>query len=133
MSILHFDHSTGRLWLLDPDLKPLGGPWIAANFVDSQAEGVFPLGTFRYQAWQTHVGDGPESPFGSQGAILFKVPGRDGMGLHAGRETTPDGLGRKGPFHCTFGCIRTTEEAMRTIKYVASEKPENAITEITVT
>src|ERR1051326_1944913 len=34
------------------------------------------------------------------------------MGVHSGRRSIPDDLGRTGPAHCTLGCIRTTDEAM---------------------
>src|SRR5260221_11875901 len=116
MSTVHFDHATGRLWLLNDKMQPIAGPWAAANFVDSQSRGPFPLGTFRFDAWQTHPGDGPESPLGTSGVILFKVPSREGMGVHGGRETSPDALGRKGIAHATFGCIRTSNEAMTALR-----------------
>jgi hypothetical protein len=130
MSALHFDKSTGRLFLIDAKTQPIAGPWAAANFVDSQAKGVFPVGTFKFEAWQNHPGDGPDSPFGSSGVATFLVAGRDGMGVHSGRENAPDALGRRGIAHCTFGCIRTTNDAM---KAIAAEHAEDPITEIFVT
>lgn len=130
MSSLHYDKATGRLFLLDANLKPLGGPWVAANFVDSASKGPWPPGTFKVDAWQKHPGDGPDSVFGSQGILTFLVPGREGMGVHSGRINTADGLGRKGPFHCTFGCIRTVEEAM---KAISDADANDRIAEITVT
>ena|SRR5690348_7505870 len=131
MSTLHFDRASGRLFLLDANMKPLGGPWVAANFVDSSSKGPFPPGTFKVDAWQSHQAhDGPDTVFGTQGVLLFLVPGRDGMGVHAGRQNSADGLGRKGPFHCTFGCIRTSEDAMRAI---SDTDAKDRVTEITVT
>jgi hypothetical protein len=130
MSSLHFDRGTGRLFLLDANTRPLGGPWVAANFVDSSSKGPWPPGTFKVDKWEKHPGDGPDSVFGSRGILTFLVPGRDGMGIHAGRQNNADKLGRKGPFHCTFGCVRTTEDAM---KAISDTDAKDRVTEITVT
>ena len=130
MAALHWDRATGRLFLLNDKLQPVGGPWPAGNFVDSRSNGPWPPGTFRFDTWQNHPGDGPDSPFGTRGVALFLVAGRDGMGIHAGKASTPDALGRVGIAHCTFGCIRTTEEAMAAIVQAHAANP---IAELTVT
>jgi hypothetical protein len=44
------------------------------------------------------------------------VFGRTELGLHAGQEGHADGLGRKGVFYCTMGCIRTTLACMLWLK-----------------
>jgi RHS repeat-associated protein len=67
----------------------------------------FPNGTFSYQEYHPHV-DTPEDivSYGSYGAFMFYVEGHQWMAIHAGRS---------GPTSKTKGCIRTTDEAMRTI------------------
>jgi hypothetical protein len=53
---------------------------------------------------------------------------REEMGVHAGRENDEDGLKRSGPEHATFGCIRTTEDAMKAIVETAAVDPLRTIT-----
>jgi hypothetical protein len=109
MSQLFYSSSIGRLSL--HNTVP-AGPWAAANFVDSSAAGPFPSGTVPFIGWHHHPDDAPESPFGLYGIILFSVVGRTGMGIHSGRAGVPDALGREGIFHCTLGCLRTSDAAM---------------------
>jgi hypothetical protein len=52
---------------------------------------------------------------------------REDMGVHAGRQNDPDGLGRTGVDHATRGCIRTTEEAMEVIAETALVDPLTSI------
>lgn len=47
--------------------------------------------------------------YGSYGIIRFNYPGHSGIGVHSGRAN------RGGATFVTYGCIRTTEEAMRLI------------------
>lgn len=108
MSHIIFSRATGRLIL------PGGAIFVAANFVDSASGGPFPQGEFSFLLHNPHPNTAwdPDSPFGTQGIFIFNVPHRTDMGIHAGRASVPDGLRRTGPFHCTEGCIRTTEPAM---------------------
>lgn len=130
MSALHYDRATGRLFLSGGDTQPALLPWAAANFVDSKAVGPWPAGTFKFSGWDRHPGDGPDSPFGTYGILIFVVPGRDGMGVHSGRARSPDQLGRVGISHCTFGCLRTTDQAMAAITARHATDP---LTELSVT
>jgi hypothetical protein len=61
--------------------------------------------------------DSVDGHFGTQGIVQFNVPGHIGVGIHAGRQETADLTPerRAGPDHVTNGCIRTNEDAMRTI------------------
>jgi len=86
--------------------------FVACNFVDSHSNGPWPEGSFTFDRYDPAAADGVNGAYGSHGILIFRVPGRTGMGIHSGRATTPDGLGRVGPQHCTLGCIRTTDEAM---------------------
>jgi hypothetical protein len=90
-----------------------GQTWIAANNVDSHSNGPWPFGEFPLVYYNDLAADGPKGAYGSFGILVFNVPGRSGMGIHSGRWQVPDGLGRSGPFHCTMGCIRTTDAVMQ--------------------
>jgi hypothetical protein len=105
------------------------GSWDAANNVDSRCAGIWPNGTYSFAYYVAHPGDPPNSPYGSHGIFIFDAPGREGMGVHSGRESVPDGLGRSGFLHCTMGCIRTTDEA--TAQFVRTHAVD-PITSITV-
>lgn len=130
MSALHYDRATGRLFIIGDNAQPVLMPWAAANFVDSKAVGPWPVGTFKFLSWEKHPSDGPDSPFGTFGILIFAVAGREGMGVHSGRARSPDQLGRVGICHATFGCIRTTDQAMAAITARHATDP---LTEITVT
>jgi hypothetical protein len=94
----------------DHTLSIEGASYTAYNNVDSTSDGPWPNGTFSYASRTKHADDAPASTFGSNGNFMFTVPGRTLMGIHSGRKDRADGLRRKGPAHCTFGCIRTTDE-----------------------
>jgi hypothetical protein len=110
MSSLQFDRAASLLTLTGSDTTVIGS-FDAANNVDSHSNGPWPPGDYAFQFYQPHPGDDADSAYGSHGIFIFKVPGRDGMGVHSGRATVPDGLGRVGYLHCTLGCIRTTDDA----------------------
>ncbi|EHO40688.1 RHS repeat-associated core domain-containing protein [Caldithrix abyssi DSM 13497] len=114
LSDLVFNRSTGKLILCSGNGNIIG-IWEARNNVASSSNGRFPLGTYKFAYFVNHAGEGVNSPYGNIGNFVFDVPGRSGMGVHAGRENVPDRLGRKGVNHCTMGCIRTTDEAMKNI------------------
>jgi hypothetical protein len=111
MSVLEFSRAGITLQLIGTN-NSIIGRWDAANNVDSRCTGQWPNGTYKFAYHVDHPGDSASSPFGAHGIFIFNVPGREGMGVHSGREGIPDGLGRKGFLHCTLGCIRTTDEAM---------------------
>ena len=110
MSTLQFDRPSSLLILSATD-GTLIGTWNAANFVDSRSNGPWPSGTYSFLYYLPHPEDDAESAYGSNGIFIFRVPNRDGMGVHSGRATIPDGLGRVGYQHCTEGCIRTVDTA----------------------
>jgi hypothetical protein len=114
------------------------GAWRAANNVDSDSKGVWPDGSYTIQdstAPHTHGGDKDtlDGEYGTHGIIRADTftdtdgDTRTGMGVHAGRENDADGLGRTGPEHATFGCIRTTEEGMETAAETAPVDPIETI------
>ncbi len=47
---------------------------------------------------------------------MFDVTGREGLGVHSGREGCTDLAGRTGINYATLGCIRTTDEATAAIR-----------------
>jgi hypothetical protein len=128
MSKLIFDGSAHELSLIDSNGKKIG-TWIAYNNVDSHAS-LTHIENRSYIPSDTimphyHAAD-PNSSYGSYGIIRFNVPGHSGIGIHSGRvnaKHTP------GPQHPTKGCIRTTDEAMKTIRDTMSTSP---LTEVEV-
>jgi hypothetical protein len=129
MSTLTFNRQKHTLTLFNSQGQALG-TWDAYNNVASTSNGIWPNGFYDYERYNAHAGLGVDSAYGTKGIFIFTVPGRVGMGVHAGRQNIADGLGRKGPAHCTLGCIRTTEEAMGTIK--DTHEGGDALTEILV-
>ena len=110
--ILSFSRATSTLTVILADNSET--TWPAANNVQSGSL-PWPDGVYQFVQRVTHPGDGPDSPYGSYGGLLFDVPGRTGMEVHSGRASVPDGLGRVGAQHCTLGCIRTTDDAVAAI------------------
>jgi hypothetical protein len=121
MSEVQFDRSGHRIRLTGSAGGVLAGPFDAYNNVDSHSKGVWPDGTYPYVGYNAHSAlSDPDSEYGADGILIFNVPGRIGMGVHSGRQSIPDGLGRVGPEHCTLGCIRTTDEAMAAFLQVSA-------------
>jgi hypothetical protein len=122
MSELTFDGQAHTLTLRDRDGHVVG-TWDANNRTDSQATLQFvPNGNYIIQdsrAPTRHDAqrDSINGAFGTRGIVQFNVPGHDGVGVHAGRQTARDATPEHGvgPDHVTEGCIRTTEQAMGTI------------------
>ncbi len=110
MATLDFSRTGSKLQLTAANGTVIGS-WDAANNVDSGSKGPWPNGSYKFDYYVAHPGDPPNSAYGSHGFFGFDVPGREGMGVHSGREGVADGLGRSGFRYCTFGCIRTTDEA----------------------
>src|SRR5215475_12402474 len=105
MSEVQFDRSEHLIRLTGSAGGVLAGPFDAYNNVDSHSKGVWPDGTYPYIGYTAHSAlSDPDSEYGADGILIFNVPGRIGMGVHSGRQSIPDGLGRVGPEHCTLGC-----------------------------
>ena len=115
MSHLVFSRLIDSLELFDAKGLRLG-QWQAANNVASTSNGIWPDGRYDFDYWKDHPESGIDGAYGTKGIFIFKVHGRVGMGVHAGRKNVADGKKRKGPQHATLGCVRTTEEAMAKIK-----------------
>lgn len=65
--------------------------------------------------------------YGTYGIVRFFVPGHGRIGVHSGRKYVAR---NPGPIHPTWGCIRTTEEAMQAIHDLISTDSLNTITVI---
>ena len=131
MSQLEFHRASQIIVLIHSDGTNLG-QFDAANNVDSHSRGPWPDGTYTFVTEYPPpqgANDTPDSEYGDGPRFLFDVPGRDGMEVHAGRASVPDGLGRIGFRHCTMGCIRTTRAAIQAIDQMHKGDP---LTEIVV-
>lgn len=112
-STLDYDGASNQLTLTRGDGTIQTFP--AANNPQKDSRGRWPDGTFHYERHTAHADDAPDSAYGSSGNHIFTVPGRDKMGVHAGRAGHPDKLGRSGVNHATLGCIRTTDDGTAAI------------------
>lgn len=111
-----FDRSDGMIYVYD-DWGALLGSYEAGNNVTTNSQGIWSNGTYSmYDQLQTHThseGDTYEGPYGTHGIYRAdpfydeECEYRTGMGLHAGRSGNVN--------YVTYGCIRTTEEAMADI------------------
>jgi hypothetical protein len=108
---LTFDRSQ-RTLVATHDTRMLA-EWPASNNAARHSRGPWPAGTYQPRRI-IHVGGPDGDPPGAFGPwfLLYDVPGRSGMGIHAGREGRADLAGRLDHAHATLGCIRTTTEAM---------------------
>jgi hypothetical protein len=137
MSWLLFSRSLGQLQLFAGNgvgvfgSAPLG-TWQAHNEVALNSGGPWPSGHFNWSHYNRHfdqLGFGPgcfSTAYGCFGIHVFSVPGRSGIGVHAGRQTLlsiPDGS----PGGKTKGCIRTTQAAMEWINTTHNSDPLRAI------
>ena len=115
LSTLVFDRGTGKLHLFDKD-----NGWVrtcsAANNTDKTSKGPWPDGVYSYGYHKDHPAD-PNGSFGSYGVYVFKVPGRPGIGVHAGQAN------KGGPKHPTMGCIRTDDDCMKSIQDFTATDP----------
>lgn len=127
MSKLFFDGTEHKVHFIDKDGTDLGS-WEAYNNVDSHASLThIPNGTYSTvdkSVPHLHPGtnkDTVNGSYGSYGIIRFNVPGHSGIGLHSGRANG------RGAQHPTFGCIRTTDEAMKEIKRLMLHDPISSV------
>jgi hypothetical protein len=122
MSEVTFNGETHILSLSDQNGAVLGN-WHANNRTTSTATLQFvPNDDYEVEDQNTpHThnakDDSADGEYGSFGIVRFNVPGHDGVGIHSGRQNSPDltpehGIG---PEHVTQGCIRTTDAAMAVI------------------
>jgi hypothetical protein len=127
---LTFDRSLGTITLYTSS-GTIVGSYPAANNAEIGSRGAWAPGTYSFAGSPNprfHRDDSPDSSFGSWGNFVFNVPGCSGCGVHSGRATVPDLRGRTGPEHATRGCIRTTDEATRTIGEMHLFDPLTSIT-----
>lgn len=129
MSTLTFNRRTHTLTLHNDKGQRLGS-WDAYNNVTTTSNGIWPNGVYSFSHYNAHAGLGVDSAYGTQGIFVFTVPGRTGMGVHAGRQHVQDSKGRQGPAYNTLGCIRTTEAAMTQLR--STHNGGDPITTITV-
>jgi hypothetical protein len=123
MSNVVFHRTARKLQLFSDGVATPVAEFEADNNVDSHSRGEWPNGIYSYSHWTPHPGDDANSMFGQHGIFLFDVAGREGMGIHAGRQLVKDGLGRMGPAHCTLGCIRTTDEGTEAMLRLHAQQP----------
>jgi len=133
MSWLKFSRSTGKISLFpgneNGDLVALPlGIWPAHNDAASTSQGRWPNGTWKWSHYNVHAEAGlmpgcHPSAYGCFGIHVFDVPGRTGMGVHAGRtDGEPLKVGGK-----TLGCVRVTPEAMVAINAAHNKEALGAI------
>jgi len=127
-STLDYDGATKQLTLTRGDGTIQQFP--ANNNAQRNSRGKWEDGTFAYGYPKTHPDDSPDSAYGSHGIHVFRVPGAEGLGVHSGRESVPDQLGRPGVDHATKGCIRTTDDGVAAISDAISAG--DPVTHITV-
>lgn len=114
MSKLVFNGQTHQISLVGDDGKTKG-TWAAYNNVDSHASLTHvPNRTYLVQDRTAphHHRASANGPYGLHGIIRFNMAGHPGVGVHSGRANARH---LPGPAHPTMGCIRTTDEAMRSI------------------
>lgn len=134
MSTITFDGSTHQLTLRN-SAGSVVGTWPANNRTDSHSTLRFvPNGSHEVldpRIPHRHSGnaDTANGEYGTHGIIRIRVLGHDGVGIHAGRNHTPDRTPEHGigPDHVTQGCIRTTEDAMRTIAQTIANDPLQSV------
>jgi RHS repeat-associated protein len=107
------------------------GSWEAGNRTCS-GRPEFPNGIWPFARPNPHPESAyPGSSYGSYGDLLFYLPPNySGYALHSGQEGWADaardeqGFAQNfGPQHCTYGCIRTTDEAMEQILQTHASDP----------
>ncbi len=118
LSTITYDRNSGTITIYDNNGNQVG-QYTAGNNTTSNSNGPWPNGTFPYSYYEPHPESAPNGPYGSNGNFIFDVPGRSGMGVHAGRN---------GPDLKTLGCIRTTNDATEFLKQLNSTDPLQTIT-----
>lgn len=112
-SYLFFNRTEQRLYLYSRE-GTLIGSWNASNNVSADAE-PWPDGTYTFFGFSPHSNANPSNSISNSGIYIFEVPGRRGLGVHAGRNNNWQ--------HPTKGCIRTNEESMSQIRATHANDP----------
>jgi RHS repeat-associated protein len=107
---VQFDAVSGTLWVTPPGATEAQG-FPAGNNTTSTSRGPWAAGTFGFSYTTSHNDDGPNSAYGSNGNVVFNVPGCVGCGVHSGRESSVDKRQGSGVNYVTLGCIRSTDAA----------------------
>ena len=126
MARMVYDGTSHLITLINRAGKVVGS-WSAFNNVDRHATLThLPNATYSFMdAFRPHPHPAnPNGPYGSYGILRFNVPGHPGIGIHSGRANAAH---LPGPPHPTEGCIRTTDDAMRTISDVIRNDPLSTI------
>ncbi len=110
---LYFNAATNTLTIVSAGGAE--GSYTAFNNAASTSRGVWPEGRFSFERYNSHPTRSASSDTGTN-FIGFTVPGREFMGVHAGRQGVCDRANRCGAAHATLGCVRTTPEAMDAIR-----------------
>ena len=73
--------------------------------------------------------DALNGEYGTFGIIRFNVAKHGGIGIHAGRQSTPDLTPKRavGPDHVTMGCIRTDEATMKALTDLMKVDPLESV------
>lgn len=121
--LIVFDGVHSNLILIPPrDVIGVGFSYKAANHAASNSKGLWPPGIYIAEEL-IDTGEPDDGQFG-RWFLRFSVPGRTGMGLHAGRVGKTDLAGREGWRHATMGCVRTTPLAMDEVAKLWAPGPE---------
>ena len=121
MAWLEFDRIRGEIALYKsgpPGDWGVAPSWIwpAHNETAKSSKGPWPPGIWGWSHYNAHVEAGlmptcHPTKYGCFGIQVFTVPGRPGIGVHAGRtQGEPIAVGGR-----TLGCIRVPAAAMQTI------------------
>jgi len=130
MSDITFDGRTRMITFTDGRGSVVGS-WPANNRTDSHSSLRFvPNGdyNFRDKTAPTYHDEGDTSTgsYGAHGAlVLEKFQEHEGIAIHSGRQGIRDKTPKHGAgaYHPTKGCIRTTEDAMKTITSLITTDP----------
>ncbi len=129
LSYLVYNNNLQKLYVLDGS-GDIIQKFDAANNAQTGSRGSWPEGTYNIDYFRFHKDDSPSSKFGSNGNVVFDLPGCRGCGVHSGHRDKKDKAGRKGYKHATDGCIRTTDDATSLIQQL--EKSDDPVESLTV-
>ena len=115
-----YDGQSHTLTIIGKDGTVIG-VYPANNRTTRSSNGPWPNGTYPYSHYNAHPESNAKGPFGENGISVFDVPGRSGMGIHAGRAN------RAGPNYPTLGCVRTTDEATAFIRALQKYDPVTSL------
>lgn len=133
MSWLRFERKAGKIEIFAGGapgnfVSVPQGSWPAHNKTAKSSKGAWPKGMWTYSHTNPHaeMGLAPAchaSSYGCSGIHVFTVPGRTGMGVHAGRTFGQDDV----VGGVTLGCVRVPDNAMVRINEIHAADPLLAI------